>query len=272
MTEIDESLLDELLDSIKETYGYDFSNYSKASVTRRVARFLELKKTSDLKTLREKIIADEMFFESFVEELTVNVTEMFRDPSFYKSFRNKVLPQLATYPHLKIWDAGCSTGEEVYSLAIVLQEEGLYQKSKIYATDINQKVLAQAKDGIYHISLLKDYTANYIRSGGENSFSDYYTVKYNHALFDSELKKNLIFSVHNLANDSSFNEFNLVVCRNVLIYFNKELQERVIELFLNSLCMFGYLVLGNKETLTLSKFQDRFEVIDKNEKIYRRIK
>ncbi|WMJ71844.1 protein-glutamate O-methyltransferase CheR [Cytophagaceae bacterium ABcell3] len=272
MTEISENKLEELLSAISKKYGYDFINYSRASIIRRVSRFMEIKNIDTVIDLKDRIVSDEQFFASFIEELTVNVTEMFRDPAFYKSLRENVVPQLHTYPFLKIWNAGCSSGEEVYSLAIILEEEELYHKSKIYATDINQKVLAQAREGIYHISLLKDYTANYIRSGGRKSFSEYYTVKYNHAMFDSRLRKNVTFSVHNLVNDSSFNEFNLIMCRNVLIYFNKELQEQVIELFLNSLCMFGYLVLGNKETLTLSKFRDRFEVIDKEERIYRRIR
>lgn len=264
--------LEPLLKTIQENYGYDFSGYATASLLRRTNRFLINKRISNIAELEYKVLNSEMFFEHFMQELTVNVTELFRDPSFFQAMRSLVLPGLKTFPHLKIWDAGCSTGEELYSLAIMLQEESLYRKSKIYATDINQKVLQQAREGIYPISLMRDYSNSYFAAGGKRSLSDYYTARYERAVFDESLKKNVVFSVHNLAADGSFNEFNLIVCRNVLIYFKKELQDRVIKLFLDSLCMFGYLALGSKESLLLSSYQDRFEVVDKKEKIYRRIK
>jgi chemotaxis protein methyltransferase CheR len=268
---IEEKDLEPLLKGIIEVYGYDFSGYSSASLLRRTTRFLTNKNISSISELERKIYSSEAFFEVFLQELTVNVTELYRDPSFYKALRKEVLPNLSTYPHIKIWDAGCSTGEELYSLAILLKEENMYQRCRFYATDINQKVLHQAREGVYPISLMKDYSSNYFTAGGKKSLSDYYIAKYERAVFDEALKQNVIFSAHNLASDKSFNEFNLIVCRNVLIYFKKELQDRVIELFLDSLVMFGYLALGNKESLLLSKHQDRFEVIDRKEKIYRRI-
>lgn len=224
-----------------------------------------------IQELKNNIEADEGYFEQFLLELTVNVTEMFRDPDFYKALRTKVVPHLKTYPHIRIWDAGCSTGEETYSLSILLKEEQLSTRSKIYATDINQKVLGKAKEGIYPISYMKDYSRNYLNAGGHTSLSDYYHARYNNAIMDDALKRNFIFSAHNLANDGPFNEFNLIVCRNVLIYFQKELQEKVIELFLQSLPVFGYLALGNKESLTVSMHRKHFEIIDSKEKIYRRI-
>ncbi|HEY8401625.1 MAG TPA: protein-glutamate O-methyltransferase CheR [Cytophagaceae bacterium] len=264
--------IDHLLLKIKDQYGYDFTNYARASLLRRIIRFIRIHNLPDITELEKAVLNDENFFEVFVQELTVTVTEMFRDPSFYKAIREKVIPALGTYPHLRIWDAGCSTGEEVYSLSILLKEEELYDRSIIYATDINQKVLMQAKEGIYDLSQMQEYTTNYINAGGKRAFSDYYYAKYKRAIFDASLRKNVIFSAHNLATDSSFNEFNLIVCRNVLIYFNKELQRRVIELFLDSLTMFGYLALGAKETLALTGLANHFETVDKNEKIYRRIK
>lgn len=270
--EVSEIELKDFLNLLKRVYGYDFSGYSQASLLRRVNRFLVNRDIPDFDEFCKALATNEHFFEEFLQELTVNVTEMFRDPYFFRALKEKVFTNLKTYPHIKIWDAGCSTGEELYSLAILLQEEKLYHKSRIYATDINQKVLYQAKEGIFPLSTMREYSENYFRAGGTYSLSDYYRAKYDHASFKSDLKKNIVFSAHNLATDTSFNEFNLVVCRNVLIYFKKELQDRVIGLFLESLPIFGYLALGNKESLVLSKYKDHFEVIDRTEKIYRRIK
>lgn len=261
-----------LLNMIRNKYDYDFSKYSKASMLRRISRFIINKNIRDLGELNEKVFKDKSFFETFLQEITVNVTEMFRDPSFYLALRSKVVPYLKTYPSLKLWDAGCSTGEETYSLAILLKEETLFNKTRIYATDINQKVLNTAKDGIYPIAYMKDYSRNYLNAGGHGSLSDYYFANYNNAILNNELSRNLVFSIHNLAQDGSFNEFNLIVCRNVLIYFQKELQEKVLGLFLESLPMFGFLALGNKESIRFTKIQNHFEVIDDKEKIYRRIK
>ena len=272
ISEIHNTELSEFLSSVFYCYGYDFSDYSKASVKRRIIRFMSMYKLKDIFHLKHLIINDEEFFKLFLEEFTVNVTEMFRDPALYKFIRNQIVPHLSTYPYLKVWHAGCSTGEEVYSMAIVMEEEGIYDKTKLYGTDINQKVLIQAKKGIFSVESMKTYTNNYINSGGGRAFSDYYIAKYDGVLFDKTLKRNMVFSAHNIVSDSSFNEFNMIVCRNVMIYFNKDLQNKAVELFYNSLIMFGYLVLGNKESLLFSRLKDKFEVIDQEQKIFRKIK
>ncbi|MFC5271195.1 CheR family methyltransferase [Adhaeribacter terreus] len=265
---INSSELKELLESIRFVYGYDFTEYAEASVMRRIDHFMKGNNITTLQELAGILLRDENFFARFVQEFTVNVTEMFRDPNFYQSLRKNVLGRLATYPFIKIWIAGCSTGEEVYSIAILLKEEGLLDRSVIYATDINQKALQAARDGIFSMDLMKNYTSNYQKAGGKSSFSDYYIAKYNSALIDKSLKQNVVFSIHNLAVDRSFNEFQLILCRNVLIYFNQSLQNKVINLFYESLCPFGFLALGNKESLLFSDKQKNFEDIDKREKIY----
>ena len=270
--EIHNEEINDFLDSMYKCYGYDFSEYSRASVKRRIFRFMDIYKIKNIFELNYHIINDAGFFKSFLEEFTVNVTEMFRDPDFYKSLREKIIPQLATYPYVKIWHAGCSTGEEVYSMAIVLEEEGIYNKTKLYGTDINQQVLSRGQKGIYSVDNMRAYTSNYINAGGKRAFSDYYLAKYDGVLFDKSLKRNMVFSAHNIVSDSSFNEFNMIVCRNVLIYFNKSLQNKAIELFYNSLMMFGYLVLGSKESLLFTDYKDKFEVIDREQRIFRRIK
>lgn len=265
-----EENVENLIKDIHIQYGYDFSGYARASVYRRIKRFLNNKHLNSLEALRNLLFSDSYYFESFLQEITVNVTEMFRDPGFFLSLRNKVLPMLSTYPYIKIWDAGCSTGEELFSLAILLQEEGLLNRTKIYATDINQKVLRQAKEGIFPASNIAAYTAGYYASGGKKEFSSYYTSNYGSLKFDSQLIKDVVLYPHNLATDSSFNEFHLIVCRNVLIYFNRSLQERVYTLFDESLINLGYLALGKKETLTLSHIGKRYQVTDKNNRIYRK--
>ncbi|WP_028979049.1 CheR family methyltransferase [Sporocytophaga myxococcoides] len=268
---LEDDQIEHLFLSIRRRYGYDFTGYAEASIKRRVNKFLDTTELRSVNILRDRLLEDDAFFKYFLDEITVNVTEMFRDPLFFASLRKKVFPLLNTYPFIKIWDAGCSSGEELYSLAILLEEEGLYTKSRIYATDISQRVLDKAIDGIYPIDMMKEYTGNYIHAGGKRSFSEYYTAMYDNAIFSSRLKKNVMFSAHNLAVDESFNEFNLIVCRNVLIYFNRQLQEKVVELFLKSLPVFGFLALGNKETLSFSMFRDHFEEVDRSQKIYRRI-
>ncbi|MGZ4035586.1 MAG: CheR family methyltransferase [Bacteroidia bacterium] len=253
---------------IREQYGYDFTNYAESSVKRRIAYFMESRKIASLESLGKMLRDSDSFFEEFVQELSVTVTEMFRDPAFYKSLREKVMKRLATYPVIKVWIAGCATGEEVYSVAIMLKEEGLLDRSIIYATDINQKSLHTAKAGIYNMDNMKVYTSNYIESGGKKSFSEYYKAKYNSVLFDKSLKENIVFAAHNLSIDKSFNEFQLIICRNVLIYFNQYLQNKVIGLFYESLCNFGILALGNKESLLFSDKKEYFEELDKKEKIF----
>ncbi|MBB6612418.1 protein-glutamate O-methyltransferase CheR [Pontibacter sp. Tf4] len=260
-----------LIGEIKQHYGYDFSGYARASVYRRVKRFMGQKGLENMQQLREPLFSDSFFFEVFLQDVTVNVTEMFRDPSFFLSLRQNVLPLLSTYPYIKIWDAGCSTGEELFSLAILLQEEGLLNRTKIYATDINQKVLRQAKEGIFPVSRIPAYTAAYYAAGGKQEFSGYYRSNYGNAKFNSELVRNVVFYPHNLATDSSFNEFHLILCRNVLIYFGRELQERVLNLFDESLVSLGYLGLGKKETLAMSGISPYYNAVDKTNRIYRKL-
>jgi chemotaxis protein methyltransferase CheR len=263
--------VDHFLIEINNRYGYDFLNYSRASVNRRLTRFMLNNHFTEVNDLKERLLNDPDFFEFFVEELMVNVTEMFRDPSFFKALREKVLPILSTYPHIRIWDAGCSTGEELLSLAILLYEDELLKKARIYATDINQRSLLNAKNGVVPLSEINLYSNNYNNTGGKNKLSDYYHENQKNAVFNPSLLSNVVFYPHNLATDMSFNEFHLILCRNVFIYFNKQLQERVLHLFLESLSPLGFLSLGKKETVTLSQYAGGFSVIDNEEKIFRKI-
>jgi len=267
---VDEEI-DILLDDLLELYGYDFTDYSKASLKRRIIRLYMLDKFYTFTEFRNKLKSDTNYIKRFVEEITVNVTEMFRDSSFYKELRQEILPLLGTNPFIRIWHAGCSTGEEVYSVAILLHEAGLLQKSLIYATDINPGVLEKARSGIFPLSHMKMYSENYIASGGLQDFSSYYTANYDGGKFNEEFSKRMIFSTHNLVSDSSFNEFHLIVCRNVLIYFDKDLQEKVFELFDASMGKLSYLALGSKETLKFSDINYKFKQMGK-EKIWRKIK
>jgi chemotaxis protein methyltransferase CheR len=259
-----------LLNDVLELYGYDFNFYSKASLIRRVNRLFSLDKFISFDNFRNKVASDKDYFKRFVEEITVNVTEMFRDPVFYKVIREELLPQLATKPFIRIWHAGCSTGEEVYSMAILLQEANLLKKALIYATDINPDVLEKAKNGIFPLSALRQYSENYILSGGRQDFSSYYSANYGAAKFNDSLSERMIFSTHNLVSDGSFNEFHLIMCRNVFIYFDKELQQQVFKLFDSSLEVLGYLALGSKETLKFSTIFQKYKQVGK-EKIWRKI-
>lgn len=261
-----------LLEDIYYCYGYDFSDYSKASLKRRISRIMHHDKLPSLAELKVKVLKDEEYFNHFLEEITVNVTEMFRDPLFYKELREKVLPQLSTYPSIRIWHAGCSTGEEVYSMAIMLEEEGLLDRSLIYATDINQRVLEKAKSAKFSIDNMRQYTQNYILSGGKKEFSYYYTAEYGKVLFKEDLKNRMVFSTHNLVADQSFNEFNLIVCRNVLIYFNQDLQNKVIGLFNESLPKLAYIALGSKETLAFSDYENNYKAVNAKQRIWQKIK
>jgi chemotaxis protein methyltransferase CheR len=264
--------VDDIVKVIYETYGYDFGDYALASLHRRLQRCMEMAKLKTVYELKYNLTNDPAFFNWFLESVTVNVTEMFRDPDFYRELRDKVLTKLAAYPIIKIWHAGCSTGEEVYSMAIMLKEEGLLDRAKIYATDINPANIEKARQGIIPLSYMKDYTKNYIRAGGYGDFSDYYTARYGNALINKELKKNILFSQHNLVTDQVFNEFQLICCRNVLIYFNKTLQNRATKLFYESLSPLGYLAIGTKESLMFSDTRNNFEVISSTNKIFRRKK
>ncbi len=267
---LEESEIRMLIYSIYEKYGYDFSNYSKASIRRRLIRILDLLEFNNLKELQSWLLKSNENFERFLNEVTVNVTEMFRDPTFFKSLKERVFPYLKTFPYTKIWHAGCSTGEEMYSLAILLEEAKLLSKAQVYGTDINTNVIREAREGIYPLKEMADYSRNYVRAGGKESLSNYYLAKFDSAIFSSHIKQNLLFSYHNLVTDSSFNEFNLIVCRNVLIYFDRELQAKVFQLFLDSLPPLGYLALGSKESVLFDKQRDQFEVIDEKERIYRK--
>lgn len=263
--------LKNMLAHLRQVYGYDFTNYADASIMRRSLHFMTLRKMKSLLDLHSALIKDASVFEEFVQNISVTVTEMFRDPMFYKILRVDVAKRLATYPLIKVWVAGCATGEEAYSIAILLKEEGLLERSIIYATDINQNSIDVAKEGIFPLSYMRNYTTNYQRAGGQGSFSDYYIANYDSALFDQALRKKIVFSAHNLATDESFNEFHLILCRNVLIYFNHELQSRVIDLFYESLCNFGFLGLGNKESISFTDKRLSFDIIDKKEKIFMKV-
>lgn len=258
----------DLLTSLKDKYDYDFTDYAEASITRRIQLFMNSYKIKSIADLRSSLLCDEELFELFIQNASVTVTEMFRDPAFYKALREKVLPRLSTYPIIKIWLAGCATGEEAYSTAILLKEEGLYKRSIIYATDINQQSIRVAQEGIYNIDKMQDYTHNYIKSGGKDSFSKYYKANFNSVIMNKGLKENILFAPHNLTMDKSFNEFQLIICRNVLIYFNQSLQNKIFNLFYESLCPFGFLGLGNKESLLFSDKRRMFEEIDRKEKIF----
>jgi chemotaxis protein methyltransferase CheR len=267
---LDDSQIDTILTDVFELYGYDFTQYAKASLKRRVNRLYRLDKFPSFAEFRYKVRHDAVYIHRFVEELTVNVTEMFRDPTFYQILLKRVFPVLATYPLIRIWHAGCATGEEAYSLAILLDEVKLLHKTLLYATDINTDVLESAQKGIFPLSAMKLYSQNYIASGGKNEFSSYYTTRYQYALMDERLRSRIIFASHNLVTDSSFNIFHLVLCRNVLIYFDKELQEKVFTLIDASLEPLGFLGLGAKETLRFSQLARNYTPVSEKEKLWRK--
>jgi chemotaxis protein methyltransferase CheR len=260
-----------LLEAVFRRYGFDFRAYAYASLRRRIWKRIHAEGLRTVSELQDRLLHDPSVMERLLLDLSVNVTAMFRDPNFYAAFRMQVVPLLRTYPFVRIWHAGCSTGEEVYSMAILLQEEGLYSKTRIYATDINEVVLQRAKAGIFPLDKMQEYTQNYLRAGGKRSFSEYYTAAYDGALFSPALRANVVFAQHNLVTDHSFSEFNVILCRNVMIYFDRTLQTRVHELFYESLPMFGILALGNKESLRFSKVEECYEVLDAREKIFRKV-
>ncbi len=259
------------LDAVYRRYGHDFRSYSRSSIKRRIRSLLA---ATDSKTISEMIsllLHDESFFATVVYTLSVTVTDMFRDPEFFKTLRERIIPYLKTYPYVKIWHAGCATGEEVYSLAIVLKEEGFYDRTTIFATDFNDIALARAREGIYPLEKIKEYTGNYQRSGGTGSFGQYYHAGYDAAILDPSLKKHIAFANHNLVTDGVFSEVHLIVCRNVLIYFDKALQNRVLTLFHDSLARGGILALGSKESLKFSEIAGAFKALSEAWKIYQKI-
>jgi chemotaxis protein methyltransferase CheR len=274
MTEV--YLTDKEVDLLKHDflshYGYDFTQYSHASFRRRLQRYFILTQANTFDEFRYRLLRDETYFEEAVSQISVVVTGMFRDPGFYKTLRESVLPVLATYPLVRIWHAGCATGEEVYSMAILLHEAKLLHKSLLYATDINAGVIEKARQGVFPMSVMQQYSANYLASGGPADFSSYYAANYNYARFNEELSARIVFATHNLVTDASFNSFQLILCRNVLIYFEKELQSRVLDLFDNSLEPLGFLGLGSKESIRFSDIETRYTPVTKGEKLWRKSK
>ncbi|WP_456279409.1 CheR family methyltransferase [Bacillus sp. AK128] len=259
-----------LLNGIYLKYGFDFRNYSFSSIRRRIWYRIKADKLGTVTSLLEKVLHNPETMNRLYADFSINVTEMFRDPSFFKAFREKVVPVLKNLPSIRIWHAGCSTGEEAFSMAILLYEEGLYEKTRIYATDMNGKVLEKARTRKFPLHRMQSYTSNYINSGGKNAFSEYYTTDEEHACFHSHLAENIIFAQHNLVTDGSFNEFHVIICRNVLIYFDRDLQERVHQLFYDSLATSGILGLGIREGLSYSNYEKRYMEIDKSEKLYQK--
>lgn len=259
-----------LVEAVYLKYNYDFRDYTGASQKRRVLVAMREMGCNTVSELQSRVLHDPNGFAQLLQYLTIPVTEMFRDPEYFRAVREQVAPFLKTYPSLKIWVAGCSTGEEVYSLAILLKEEGLLERSIIYATDINPKSLETARRGVYPIDRMRLYTENYQKSGGKAAFSDYYTAAYGGALFERSLIENVTFADHSLSTDTVFSETHFVSCRNVLIYFNRTLQDRVFGLFHESLCYRGFLGLGSKESIDFSSYSGRFEPLARRERVYRK--
>ena len=259
-----------LLEAVYLKYGYDFRQYSKAHIRRRIMNRMVLSGIEDVSKMHSMVLNDATFASHLLQDLSITVTEMFRDPGFYRSLRENVVPILKTYPFIKIWHAGCATGEEAYSMAIVLKEEGLYDRTTIYATDFNQQALNRAREGIFSNKTMKEYTTNYQLSGGKESFSDYYTSDCNNVIMNQSLKKNILWANHNLVTDSVFAEVHLILCRNVLIYFDKSLQNTVQNLFYGSLINSGILCLGSKETLNSTDVFEKYTEVDKKQRIFKK--
>lgn len=259
-----------LMEGVYQVYGHDFREYSEASLRRRLLQWLSGSGFATLSLAQSQILRDRALFDSLLRGITVNVSELFRDPSFFKTIREQVVPYLKTYPFVKIWHAGCSTGEEAYSMAILLMEEGLEGHFRIYATDINEEVISRAQSGIYPLQELQNFTRNYQHAGGTGSFSDYYTARYDHAILSAKLRENIVFAAHSLAVDSDFGEMNMILCRNVMIYFQQPLKERVLSLFDNSLIPGGFLCLGTKESLDNREISNRYKLIAPRMQIYQK--
>jgi chemotaxis protein methyltransferase CheR len=269
--DLDELEFTLLLEAVYQQYGYDFRQYARACIRRRVWRRMFKEGLRTISGLQECVLHDPACMQRLLADLSISVTSMFRDPTAYVALRNSAIPLLRTYPFLRIWNAGCATGEETYSLAILLREEGLAERARIYATDIDHAALAHARQGCFGLDRIQEYTQHYLQAGGRASFSDYYEVCGSHARFDPTLVENVVFAQHNLVSDSSFNQFNLIVCRNVMIYFGPELQDKVHDLFYRSLVRFGLLALGQQESIRLTRHADAYEELDRQERLYRRI-
>jgi chemotaxis protein methyltransferase CheR len=269
--DLEEVELELLLEGVYRHYGYDFRDYARSSLRRRIRERVRAEGLRTISGLKEVVLHDRAAMERLLLGLSVNVSAMFRDPAFFRELRRKVVPLLRTYPFIRIWHAGCSTGEEVYSMAILLHEEGLFERARIYATDMNETVLRQAREGTMPLAAMGQYTANYLQTGGREAFSNYYTANGNNAIIRPSLRKNVVFARHNLVTDRAFNEFHVIMCRNVLIYFNKDLQARVHALFRDSLVRLGFLCLGNKESLKHLPQDSSYREFDAGQRIYRRI-
>ena len=264
--------IDLLAEGIYEAYGFDFRRYSRPSFRRRAWRRVQAEGLESISGLLERVLHDPMAMRRLLADLSVNVSAMFRDPGFFRVFRAKVVPHLRTYPFLRVWNAGCATGEETMSVAIVLKETGLYDRTRIYATDMNGTILDQARSRAYPIAKMREYTANYIQAGGTRSFSEYYVADGDRVVFQPGLADNIVFAQHNLVTDRSFNEFHVIMCRNVMIYFDRELQEHVHKLLYESLTPFGVLGLGNRESLEFSGHREAYEPMDDSERLYRKVR
>lgn len=259
-----------LLEGIYSIYGFDFRNYLRSSLRRRIYHRINLEGLPTITSLLEKVLHEPNFIDKLLNDFSIKVTEMFRDPSFFASFRKDVIPLLRELPEIRIWHAGCATGEEVYSMAILLHEEGLLERAKIYATDMNEHVIESAKVGKFSLKRMQSFTKNYLWAGGTKEFSSYYTANHEHATFHSYIKENMMFAQHNLATDRSFNEFHVILCRNVLIYFDSDLQNHVHQLFFESLALEGFLALGNMESL-LTSHKSKYEDFNAPERIFRKM-
>jgi chemotaxis protein methyltransferase CheR len=260
-----------LLEAIFQAHGFDFRDYALSSLRRRILSFMFEEGYETAASLQHKVIHDPAVMKKLLMALSVNVTSMFRDPEFYLALRDQIIPFLKTYPFVRIWSAGCCTGEEVYSLAIILHEEGLLDRCRIYATDLNNEVIARAREGVFPLNDMKKNSQNYFESGGKIAFSNYYVACYDLVKFDTSLIRNAVFAQHNLATDSSFNEFNVILCRNVLIYFNRELQKRVHVTLHESLCNFGFLCLGSREMINFTPYENDYRQLNE-QKIYQRFR
>ncbi len=256
--------------SVRRRWGYDFAGYSAPSLRRRLRRAVDLEGLESISQLQGRVLQDRAALERFVGHLSVGYTSMFRDPEVYARIREQLVPVLRTWPFIRIWHAGCSTGEEVYSLAILLEEEGLYDRCRIYATDLSEVLLERARRGVFPLRVMKEYTQQYLRSGGQGDFSRWYAADARSAVFDPSLRRNIVFSAHNLVSDGVFNQFHFIMCRNVLIYFSAPPRDQVHRLLAASLERFGYLCLGTKEAVAHTPVADLYEEVFPDERIFRR--
>lgn len=270
--DVEKMEIDILLAGIQRRYGYDFTHYSPASLKRRLERICAKIEAPHFTALLDRLFHDERCFDEFLKHMSITVTEMFRDPLFYRAVREHVVPVLKTFPFVKIWHAGCATGEEAYSMAILLHEEGFLGRARIYATDFNKHSLTLAEQGVYPLKNIEACAANYHAAGGQENFSDYYSASYELAKLKDTLKEHITFSYHNLVTDGVFGEMNLICCRNVMIYFDKSLQTKVLTTFTDSLCHGGFLCLGNKETLNFTEVKPLFGPVDAKQRIYRKVR